>query len=103
MTGGGGGRPSGDFDGRPRGGRGSFNAAEAVDICRSSVKSKIAIDYRYPTVDIRVARADDRPGRNDYIVGEAIGQRGRSRDNFSFVCRVDFSSGQVRSVDVKRR
>jgi hypothetical protein len=100
SSGGGGGRRFGDFDGR----RGtSFSAAQAVDICRSAVQDKIISDYRFSRVDIRVARADDRPGRNDYIVGEAIGRRGGSAADFNFVCSVDFNSGRVRSVDVNRR
>ena len=99
-SGGGGGRRFGDFDGR-RGG--SFSAAQAADICRSAVQDKIISDYRFSRVDIRVARADDRPGRNDYIVGEAIGRRGGSAADFNFVCSVDFNSGRVRSVDVNRR
>ena len=98
--GGGGGRRFGDFDGR-RGG--SFGAAQAVDLCRSAVQDRIIRDYRFSRVDIRVARADDRPGRNDYIVGEAIGRRGGSAADFNFVCSVDFNSGRVRSVDVNRR
>jgi len=97
---GGGGRRFGDFDGR-RGG--SFGAAQAIDVCRSAVQDKIISDYRFSKVDIRVARADDRPGRNDYIVGEAIGRRGGSAADFNFVCSVDFNSGRVRSVDVNRR
>src|SRR5437867_5782645 len=110
MTGGGGdGRPRfGGGDGRPFGGLGgnrpggSFTAAQAMDVCRLAVQERIANEYRYTRVDIRSVRADDRPGRNDYIVGEAIGRRGNNAGDFTFVCRVDFSSGRVRSVDVIR-
>ena len=105
-SGGGGGGRFGDFD-RPRGGGGSFGgsvgAAQAINICRSAVQDKIISDYRFSRVDIRNARADDRPGRNDYIIGEAIGRRGGSASEFNFVCSVDFNSGRVRSVDVNRR
>ena len=60
-------------------------------------------DTRLQRVDIRSARADDRPGRNDSIIGEATGRRGFSSQDFTFFCRVDFSSGRVRSVDVTPR
>jgi len=74
-----------------------------MDICRESVRDNIDRQYRYSQVEFRRVRADDRPGRNDYIVGEAIGRRGNNAGDFTFVCRVDFSSGRVRSVEVSRR
>lgn len=90
--------------GRDEGRRsGDSGLATAIAVCRDAVEERIANDYRFDDVEIQNARADNGPGRNDYIVGEATARRGRSTAFFSFVCRVDFSSGRVRTVDVRRR
>ena len=83
--------------------RGDSGLSTAIAVCRDAVSEKIAYDYRFDDVEIQNARADNGPGRNDSIVGEATGRRGRSTAFFSFVCRVDFNSGRVRTVDVRRR
>ncbi len=81
----------------------SFTVAQAINTCQDAVRETIGSQYRYREVDFREGRLDDRPGRNDFIIGEAVGRRGNSFTNFTYFCRVDFSSGRVRSVDVKRR
>lgn len=103
MTGSRGGMGGGRFDDFVRRPGNSFGASQAINICREAVQNKIISDYRFNRVDIRTARADDRPGRNDYIIGEAIARRGGTAEDFSFVCSVDFNSGRVRSVNVNRR
>ena len=77
--------------------------ARAINVCGDAVRDRIRGDYRFADVDIQNSRADDRPGRNDWIMGDATGHRGRDVGYFSFSCRVDFSSGRVRSIDVRRR
>jgi len=90
-----------DPDDRRRGGDSSLGYA--MDSCRDAVSERIARDYRYGDVEIRNIRADNGPGRNDSIIGEATGRRGRDTAAFNFVCRVDFSSGRVRTIDVRMR
>ncbi len=101
--GGGFGRPDRDDGfGRPRAPT-AFTVDRAMDICREEVRRQVQDRYRYDRVDFRRVRADDQPGRNDYIIGEVMGYRRRDIEEFNFVCRVDFSSGRVRDVDVRRR
>jgi hypothetical protein len=104
---GGGSRPDyGSGSGNDAGDRrrgGALSLGAAIDACRDAVLEKIASDYRFDSVDIRNARADNGPGRNDTIVGDAIARRGRSMATFTFACRVDFNSGRVRTVDVRMR
>lgn len=83
--------------------RGGSGAAAAMDACRDAVSDRITGEYRVDDVDILNARVDNGPGRNDMIVGEAVGRRGRAAANFVFACRVDLNSGRVRTVDVRRR
>lgn len=94
-------RRRGDYgDGR----RGSGSAiGYAIDACGEAVSERISREYRYAGVDILSIRADNGPGRNDYIVGEAAAGRGRNAETFSFACQVDLSTGRVRTVDVRRR
>lgn len=104
----GGRRRSGSRPGDDRGDRrwaGSSDLSSAIEACQGAVSERIAAQYGYDEVDIRNVRTDNGPGRNDSIVGEAaaIGPRGRAIAAFTFVCRVDFSSGRVRTVDVRRR
>lgn len=104
MTGGGyssGSEPGYDRGDRER--RGDSGLALAIEACGDAVTEKIAYDYRMSGVAIQNIRADNGPGRNDYIVGEATAGRGRTTAAFSFACRVDFNSGRVRTVDVRRR
>jgi hypothetical protein len=80
-----------------------FGMNQAVQICQEAVVNRIADQYRYVDVNVRNIRADDNSGRRDYLVGEATARRGYRPADFTFVCAVDFSSGRVRSVDVRRR
>jgi hypothetical protein len=74
-----------------------------MDVCRDEVRDRILRDYRYSTVDVQNVRADDRPGRNDWIIGDATGRSGRNIELFIFSCQVDFGTGRVRAVDVRAR
>ena len=103
MTGGGNEERGRDY-GRPPmppGGNSGFD--QAVRVCQDAVRDRIVNQYHFHDVDIQNVRADDRPGRNDYVIGEAVARRGENRDRFTFDCSVDFRSGRVRSVDVRRR
>src|SRR5271156_1496464 len=57
--------------------------------------------YRYLTFDRTTP--DNNPGRNDWVIGTVSGQRGYGSTRFSFSCSIDFRSGTVRSVDVRKR
>jgi hypothetical protein len=98
-----------DYNDRPGYGRpdrnrpGRMEIGEAVRICTEAVRDRIDRDYRYRNAEIRNARLDNRAGRNDSIIGDAIGRRGNNVEEFIFNCSVNFDNGNVRSVDVRRR
>ncbi|MBI4903149.1 MAG: hypothetical protein HY820_05900 [Acidobacteria bacterium] len=86
----------------PSGPPSRFTAEKAIAICQEAVSQKLDRDgYR----GIRFDRVipDNNPGRNDWIIGSVDARRRGDTDRFSFSCSVDFSSGRVRSVDVRRR
>ena len=90
------GPPSGHWPG-PGGG-----LARAMEACQDSVTHRLNGDgYRYVAFD-RMMPADN-PGRNDWITGRATGTRDFRTTHFSFSCSVDYRSGTVRWVDVRRR
>ena len=81
----------------------TLTAERAIAICQESVQRQVARRYRFPDVDFRSVRVDDRRGRNDYVLGDVVGRRGGAREDFRFICRVDLRSGRVRSANVSRR
>lgn len=74
----------------------------AVQRCQREVDDRIRRqgyqDIRFNSINI-----DDRPGRNDWVIGNARADRGRNSDRFEFSCRVDLATGNIRSVDLGRR
>jgi hypothetical protein len=76
--------------------------AKAIQICQDSVTDRLAHDG-YSRVSFERTIPDDQPGRHDWVVGTASAARQWRLTWFSFSCSVNFSSGTVRSVDVRRR
>ena len=75
---------------------------DAIRICQESVIARLNRDgYQYVTFGRTVP--DNNPGPNDWISGSATGNRGGETRKFSFSCSMDFRSGSVRFVDVRRR
>ncbi|HWE49930.1 MAG TPA: hypothetical protein VG273_09085 [Bryobacteraceae bacterium] len=95
----------GDRFGGDRGGDrgGRFDPADrAINSCRQAVASRIANDgFDNPVIDS--IRVDDRPGRNDRVMGNARANSRRGSAAFSFSCTVNLSDGDVRNVDVQLR
>ena len=110
MDGGGVGPGYGSGAGRPgdRPGRGPgydyrLTQREAISMCADAVRDRIRSDYRYSSVEIQDPREDERPGRRDWIIGDAKGRRGISVELFIFSCEVDYGAGRLRNVDVRIR
>jgi hypothetical protein len=82
--------------------RNPFGKKEAIQVCQVAVVNRIVDQYHYGDVDIRNIHIDERTDRRDYVLGEARARRGFHKTDFTFVCTVDFDSGRVRSVEVRR-
>jgi len=90
-----------------RGGVGNFGGGpnarvRALETCQAAVEQRIRRDG-YRNVDIGSIRMDDQPGRNDWVVGNARAERGPNFASYNFSCSVDLRSGDVRTVNVRRR
>lgn len=98
-----GGGPSAPAQGPwPSPGPGAFPMARAIRICQDAVTDWLN-GNGYPYVTFERTIPDNTPGRHDWVTGTVNGKRRFAVDRFSFSCSVDFSSGRVRSVDVRRR
>ena len=84
-------------------GRGPGQASSvAVDRCRAAAEDRMRRDG-YRQVEVTSIHMDDRPGHADWVAGTARAYRGPSFESYDFSCSVDLRSGDVRSVDVRRR
>jgi len=74
----------------------------AMDSCRRAVEDRAGRDG-YQHVDFLSIRVDDRPGRNDWIVGTVRADVRLRSVSLGFSCSVNLQDGDVRSVDVRRQ
>ena len=81
---------------------GAFASDRAMANCRRAVRDRLRTDG-YGQVDFRSINVDNRPGRNDWIVGTVRADRYNRSDYLNFSCSVDLNDGDLRSVDVTRR
>jgi hypothetical protein len=81
---------------------GDAGRGRAIQACEVSVEQRLNRDG-YRGVDFGTVDFDDRPGRNDWVVG-AVSVLDRNRPAwFDFSCAVNLRDGTVRSADVNRR
>jgi hypothetical protein len=81
--------------------RPGYPTSRAIQSCQDSVANWLQ-RTGYRRVGFERTYFDDRPGRKDWVLGTAYGQRGVNM-RFSFNCSVDSRSGRVRTFDVRRR
>jgi hypothetical protein len=84
--------------GRPGPYAGRDRSAETLQGCQRAVEERLGRDG-YARAEFTSINVDNRPGRNDWIVGTARA----GRDSFNFSCSVNLDNGVIRSVDVTRR
>lgn len=94
--------PPGPPPNGPWPGPGGSPIARAIRVCQEAVTDRLDEDG-YRAINFDRIFPDDNPGRRDWVIGNVSGKRGFGTAWFSFSCSVDFSSGRVRSVDVRRR
>jgi hypothetical protein len=83
-------------------GGGAGATSRALANCQQAVEQRIRRDG-YDRVEIGTINIDNRPGRNDWIIGNARAFGRGGRDAYEFSCSVDLRDGDIRSVDVRRR
>lgn len=74
----------------------------AIRNCQEAVTDRLHRDG-YDRITFARTAPDPNPGPNDWITGFASATRHGDTRNFRFSCSVDFQSGKIRFVDVRRR
>jgi hypothetical protein len=75
---------------------------DAVQTCRRAAEDRVR-ERGYRDVEFGRINVDDRPGRQDWVLGTLRAGRGGNWEPFEFSCRVDLRDGDVKSVDLTRR
>jgi hypothetical protein len=81
---------------------GDAGSGRAIQACEASVEQRLIRDG-YRRVDFGSVSPDDRPGRNDAVIGTVSALQRDRPIWFDFSCSVDLRDGDVRSVDVNPR
>jgi hypothetical protein len=90
--------------GRGRGGDRGWSAEQAIDLCRTELRTRAERDYDLRNIDITAAAVDANQGRRDWITGAFTdrGSNNRRGSGYRFNCAVDYNSGQVRKIEIQR-
>jgi hypothetical protein len=83
----------------------NITSERAIDLCRTEVRTRAERDYGMRNIDITSAGADTEQGMRDWVTGtfrEGSGYTRRGATGYRFNCAVDYSSGQVRTVEILR-
>lgn len=92
--------PPPSFPGHGNGGGGAIR--NAIRSCQDAVTDRLHRDG-YDRITFARTAPDPNPGSNDWITGMASATRRGDTRNFHFSCSVDFQTGKIRFVDVRRR
>jgi hypothetical protein len=86
----------------PGPGSGGGAIRNAIRSCQEAVTDRLHRDG-YDRITFARTAPDPNRGANDWITGSASATRRGDTRNFHFSCSVDFQSGRIRFVDVRRR
>ncbi len=80
-----------------------FGVDEAVRVCQQAVQTQASRRFRTNDVHFDRTVIDDKPGRNDWVIGSIDVHRGPRDEQYGFACSVNFDNGTVRSADLDPR
>lgn len=80
-----------------------FSVDEAVRVCQQAVVDQARSRFRTDDIHFHRTNVDDRPGRQDWVVGSLDIHRGPREERFGFSCSVNFNNGRVRSAELDTR
>jgi hypothetical protein len=70
----------------------------AVNACKDAAESSAKEQFNLHDFEFRRTTYDDRAAENDRVIGSFDTHENGTRQRYSFTCRVDGSTGQIRSV-----
>jgi hypothetical protein len=77
-------------------------SANVVTGCQNAVRDRALRDYGFRDIYFGAVSADAAAGRSEWIQGTFDTGRGSRRASFRFSCRMDYRTGEARSVEVTR-
>ncbi|MFB3826296.1 MAG: hypothetical protein ACE15B_05980 [Bryobacteraceae bacterium] len=82
----------------------AISTEQAIDLCRTEVRTRAERDYGLRNIDITAAGADTAAGRDNWITGTFTDRPGyfRRTAGYRYNCAVDYSTGQVSTVEFLR-
>lgn len=81
---------------------GAAGTGRAMESCQRAVEQRIRQDG-FDRVQFGSMNVENRPGNNDWIVGNARADGRYRSESYDFSCQVELRDGDLRSVDVRRR
>ena len=81
-----------------------LSVEQAVDLCRTELRSRVARDYNLREIDITSAALNTTVAVDNRITGAFSERGGRSRRTsaYRFNCDVDYNTGQVIGIEILR-
>jgi hypothetical protein len=81
-----------------------ISAEQAIDLCRTELRSRVARDYNLREIDITSAALDTTVAVDNRITGAFSERGGRFRRTpaYRFNCDVDYNTGQVSGIEILR-
>lgn len=84
------------------GGARALTSEQAIDLCRAEVRTRAERDYSLRNIDITSAAVDTAQNRRNWVTGTFRGGQARRGGGYKFNCEVDYSTGQLRGVELLR-
>jgi hypothetical protein len=80
-----------------------FSVDDAVRVCQQAVSEEASRRFRTNDIHFHRTKADDGPGRQDWVSGMLDVHRGPVEEHYRFSCSMDFNAGRLRTVQLDER
>jgi len=80
-----------------------FGSDEAIRVCREAIYEQASRKFQTRDIHILNMRMDDKPGRNDWVMGRIDVHPNNRGQVYNFACSVNFESGRVRTAEIEPR
>jgi hypothetical protein len=80
-----------------------FSVDDAVRVCQQAVWDQASRRFRTNDIHFHRTKADDGPGRQDWVSGTLDLHRGPVEERYRFSCSMDFNDGRLRTVQLEDR
>lgn len=80
-----------------------MSAEQAMDLCRTELRTRAERDYGLRNITVTSTAADANQGRRDWVTGTFTDRAGYRRGGtYKFNCQVNYTAGQVGTLEILR-